>query len=81
MQIVISWKHEPESVTRNSRFPAVQDGSEVKRVANQHMSESRVRLLRPISRALPLAHQALCLNLVTNAVIVGNTVYMAAVVE
>jgi TnpA family transposase len=28
-----------------------------------------------------LAHQALCLNLVTNAVIVWNTVYMAAVVE
>ena len=28
-----------------------------------------------------LAHQASCLNLVTNAVIVWNTVYMAAVVE
>src|SRR5262245_23192533 len=28
-----------------------------------------------------LAHQALCLNLVTNAVIVWNTVYMAVVVE
>ena len=28
-----------------------------------------------------LTHQALCLNLVTNAVIVWNTVYMAAVVE
>ena len=28
-----------------------------------------------------LAHQASCLNLVTNAVIIWNTVYMAAVVE
>jgi Tn3 transposase DDE domain len=28
-----------------------------------------------------LTHQALCLNLVTNAVIVWNTVYMAAVIE
>jgi hypothetical protein len=28
-----------------------------------------------------LAHQASCLNLVTNAVIVWNTVYMAAAVE
>jgi TnpA family transposase len=28
-----------------------------------------------------LAHQALCLNLVTNAVIVWNTVYMAAMVD
>ena len=27
------------------------------------------------------SHQALCLNLVTNAVIVWNTVYMAAVIE
>jgi TnpA family transposase len=33
------------------------------------------------SRGEALAQQALCLNLVTNAVIVGNTVYMAAVVE
>lgn len=33
------------------------------------------------SRGDALAHQALCLNLVTNAVIVWNTVYMAAVVE
>jgi TnpA family transposase len=33
------------------------------------------------SRGEALAHQALCLNLVTNAVIVWNTVYMAAVVE
>ena len=28
-----------------------------------------------------MTHQALCLNLVTNAVIVWNTVYMAAVVD
>ena len=28
-----------------------------------------------------LAHQASCLNLVTNAVIIWNTVYMVAVVE
>jgi TnpA family transposase len=28
-----------------------------------------------------LAHHALCLNLVTNAVIVWNTVYMTAVME
>jgi len=33
------------------------------------------------SRGEALAHQALCLNVVTNAVIVWNTVYMAAVVE
>ena len=33
------------------------------------------------SRGEALTHQALCLNLVTNAVIVWNTVYMAAVVE
>ena len=33
------------------------------------------------SRGEALAQQALCLNLVTNAVIVWNTVYMAAVVE
>jgi len=32
-------------------------------------------------RGEALTHQALCLNLVTNAVIVWNTVYMAAVVE
>ena len=32
-------------------------------------------------RGDPLAHQASCLNLVTNAVIIWNTVYMAAVVE
>jgi TnpA family transposase len=32
-------------------------------------------------RGEALAHQALCLNLVTNAVIVWNTVYMAAVME
>jgi TnpA family transposase len=33
------------------------------------------------SRGEALAHQALCLNVVTNAVVVWNTVYMAAVVE
>jgi hypothetical protein len=33
------------------------------------------------SRGEALTHQALCLNLVTNAIIVWNTVYMAAVVE
>jgi len=33
------------------------------------------------SRGEALAHQALCLNLVTNAIIVWHTVYMAAVVE
>jgi TnpA family transposase len=33
------------------------------------------------SRGEALTHQALCLNLVTNAVIVWNTVYMAAVVD
>jgi TnpA family transposase len=33
------------------------------------------------SRGEALTHQALCLNLVTNAVIVWHTVYMAAVVE
>ena len=33
------------------------------------------------SRGEALTHQALCLNLVTNAVIVWNTVYMAAAVE
>jgi TnpA family transposase len=33
------------------------------------------------SRGEALAYQALCLNLVTNAIIVWNTVYMAAVVE
>ena len=32
-------------------------------------------------RGETLTHQALCLNLVTNAVIVWNTVYMAAAVE
>jgi Tn3 transposase DDE domain len=32
-------------------------------------------------RGETLSHQALCLNLVTNAVIVWNTVYMAAVIE
>jgi hypothetical protein len=32
-------------------------------------------------RGEALTHQALCLNLVTNAVIVWNTVYMTAVVE
>ena len=32
-------------------------------------------------RGEALTHQALCLNLVTNAVIVWNTVYIAAVVE
>src|SRR6266571_1781591 len=32
-------------------------------------------------RGEALTHQALCLNLVTNAVIVWNTVYMAAVIE
>ena len=32
-------------------------------------------------RGEPLSHQALCLNRVTNAVLVWNTVYMAAVIE
>jgi len=32
-------------------------------------------------RGEALTHQALCLNLVTNAIIIWNTVYMAAVVE
>ena len=41
-------------------------------VANQ----GQLRRRRPDE----LTHQALCLNLVTNAVIVWNTVYMAAVI-
>ena len=36
---------------------------------------------RTQSRGEALTHQALCLTLVTNAVIVWNTVYMAAVME
>jgi hypothetical protein len=34
----------------------VRCGSEVKLVAHQHVSESRVRVWRPLSRSLPLAH-------------------------
>jgi TnpA family transposase len=74
---ILRWYAQPEDrrrITRQlNKGEALHDLRAFLMVANK----GQLRRKRPED----LTHQALCLNLVTNAVIVWNTVYMAAVIE
>jgi len=73
---ILRWYCQPDDrrrITRQlNKGEALHDLRAFLMVANQ----GQLRRRRPDD----LTHQALCLNLVTNAVIVWNTVYMAAVI-